>query len=635
MARYKVQGPDGAVHVFEGPDNANPADIEAFAAQTFGGQQKKQTPAMAVNPTEDMSTFELLTAGYGKAGADIARGLGQAARGVLPEKLSNRIGLPTQADIDESRRLDEALMSTGSGIAGNIAGNVAAFLPTAAIPGVNTVVGGAALGTGMGLVQPVGTGDSRFGNAVFGGVTGLIVPAAVGSYRAARAALYDPFAGTDRIVGGVLTRAAGADAQQLAAQLRGGGQGAATPGVNLSAGARTTSEGLNAIEDAITAQLPSGELARSAQTNRTALANALRDIAGTPEEMADLVTQRKDVAKTLYGQAFQSDDMRRSLAQQQQQAAAGIGAAGGQIPPPDLATPALRKLLNRPSFAEASTLAKKLAADEGLTLSNPINSLQGLHYIKLALDDMSNPMAVSSLGKNEQAALGSIRDALADELGVISSTYGNARTTFQQMSEPINQRQIGEALANKLIPATSGDVPASLNPASLARSMQNPDALARAATGFKGSQMATTLTPQQMTTVQGVTSDASRMAEALKRGAGTGAATARRFAQGDMIAQHITNEAPVISRLLEISSRAPGLNMATRGISGLASVATSGQNARVLAQLDQMLATDPAGVARLVEQELARIPPTQRQQIIRNLPQSVLMAMPAIANAEQ
>lgn len=604
-------------------------------ANEYHQSRQQKAPAMAVNPTEDMSGIDLFRAGMGKAGVDIARGLGQAARGVLPEKLANRIGLPSQADIDESRRLDEALMSTGSGIAGNIAGNVAAFLPTAAIPGVNTVVGGAALGTGMGLVQPVGTGDSRFGNAVFGGVTGGIVPAAVGGYRAARATLYDPFAGTDRIVGGVLTRAAGADAQQLAAQLRGGGQGAATPGVNLSAGARTTSQGLNAIEDAITAQLPSGELARSAQSNRTALANALRDIAGTPEEMAQLVEQREGAAKALYGQAFQSDVMRRSLAQQQQQAAAGIGAAGGQVLPPDLATPGLRELLRRPMFADAARQAQVLAANNGVILKNPLESLQGLHYIKLALDDMSNPMAANALGRNEQAALSSMRDALADELGIISSTYGNARQTFEQMSQPINQRQIGEALANKLIPATSGDVPASLNPASLARSMQDPDALARAATGFKGSQMATTLTPQQMTTVQGVTSDASRMAEALKRGAGTGAATARRLAQGDMIAQHITNEAPVISRLLEISSQVPGLNMATRGISGLASVATSGQNARVLAQLDQMLATDPAGVARLVEQELARIPPTQRQQIIRNLPQSVLMAMPAIANAQQ
>ena len=34
--KYRVQGPDGATHVFEGPDDATPAQIEMFAAQTFG-----------------------------------------------------------------------------------------------------------------------------------------------------------------------------------------------------------------------------------------------------------------------------------------------------------------------------------------------------------------------------------------------------------------------------------------------------------------------------------------------------------------------------------------------------------------------------------------------------------------------
>jgi hypothetical protein len=38
--KYRVQGPDGAVHVFEGPDDATPAQVEAFAAQTFGAAPK-------------------------------------------------------------------------------------------------------------------------------------------------------------------------------------------------------------------------------------------------------------------------------------------------------------------------------------------------------------------------------------------------------------------------------------------------------------------------------------------------------------------------------------------------------------------------------------------------------------------
>ena len=41
--KYRVQGPDGAVHVFEGPDDATPAQVEAFAAQTFGAAPKPST----------------------------------------------------------------------------------------------------------------------------------------------------------------------------------------------------------------------------------------------------------------------------------------------------------------------------------------------------------------------------------------------------------------------------------------------------------------------------------------------------------------------------------------------------------------------------------------------------------------
>ena len=42
--RYRVQGPDGAIHVLEGPDDATPAQIEAFAAQTIGKAAQKPAP---------------------------------------------------------------------------------------------------------------------------------------------------------------------------------------------------------------------------------------------------------------------------------------------------------------------------------------------------------------------------------------------------------------------------------------------------------------------------------------------------------------------------------------------------------------------------------------------------------------
>lgn len=54
--RYRVQGPDGAIHVLEGPDDASPEQVEAFAAQTIGKAAQKPAaepglPSIAKPPT--------------------------------------------------------------------------------------------------------------------------------------------------------------------------------------------------------------------------------------------------------------------------------------------------------------------------------------------------------------------------------------------------------------------------------------------------------------------------------------------------------------------------------------------------------------------------------------------------------
>lgn len=51
MAQYIVEGPDGARHIFEGPDDATPGQVEAFAGQTLSKQAPDpKTPAASAEP---------------------------------------------------------------------------------------------------------------------------------------------------------------------------------------------------------------------------------------------------------------------------------------------------------------------------------------------------------------------------------------------------------------------------------------------------------------------------------------------------------------------------------------------------------------------------------------------------------
>lgn len=109
---------------------------------------------------ELVSPTERVLAGAGKAFMDIGRGAGQ------------RLGLVSQEAIDEAKRLDWPLMQTGTGITGNVIGNVAAALPTMAIPGAGTALGSAAVGAGLGALQPTATGESALVNAALGGAFG-------------------------------------------------------------------------------------------------------------------------------------------------------------------------------------------------------------------------------------------------------------------------------------------------------------------------------------------------------------------------------------------------------------------------------------------------------------------------------
>ena len=129
------------------------------SSRTLVSQEPITSPDWAAS---EMSNKDKFLAGVGKSFVDIGRGAGQL------------VGAYSDKDIENKKQLDAPLMNTKMGQAGNLAGSIAAFAPTALIPGANTVAGSALIGSAMGVLQPTGEGDSRLLNTGIGAAGGAV-----------------------------------------------------------------------------------------------------------------------------------------------------------------------------------------------------------------------------------------------------------------------------------------------------------------------------------------------------------------------------------------------------------------------------------------------------------------------------
>lgn len=189
MPAFEVTSPDGTKYRVNAPDGATQDDAIAYVQRNLSAQQKPRDPY--ADTAAGQSVGQNLLSGIGGGMTSLYLGgkqmAAQAADYLAPRSptLSSLItgknptrAQEVQAEIEQHKRAIAGLNTTTAGSIGDFVGQAALAVPAAFIPGANTTVGAAALGAGIGALQPVGDGESRSTNMVLGaggGVAGKVV----------------------------------------------------------------------------------------------------------------------------------------------------------------------------------------------------------------------------------------------------------------------------------------------------------------------------------------------------------------------------------------------------------------------------------------------------------------------------
>lgn len=588
MPIFEITDPQGRKYRVNAPEGATEQDALSYVRQQQAQPRQPDAFDKSITPTGNF--FENLAAGAGKAVVDTGRGLQQ-----LAAKVGIGDASQVQQDIDEAKARDAALMQTGGGVIGNIGGQIGmaltpgmALKAASAIPGLvraapalsaagdalltpQTMAGSAALGAGLGAVQPVASGDNRNMNIALGAAGGAVAPAIGTLYRSGKA-LLQPFsaAGREQVAGRALNRfatdPASIDAAAGAPQLVPGSQPTLAE-ASGDIGLAQLERSLRNVKDANDA------IAAQRIANNTARANAVQAIAGDPGQREFFAAARQQAAEDLYAKAFAENPTLTPWIK-------------GQI----------TQLEKRPAFQDAFSKASDLAANNGMKL-DPTNAVQVAHWTKLALDDEIG--RVTTAGGNTSGLMDT-RNKLVSlmESKDFSPSYAEARATYAEMSKPINQMDVGQALYNKLMPALTDYGPSGqIRALDYARALRAGDQTARQATGFAKAKIEDILTPEQMASATAVAQDLARQFGAQSRGMATGSPTTQYLLGNDILNQAIKGTG--IPRALINSG------FAETALGRVGSFAYKPMEERIMGLLGKA-ATDPKEAKRLAD--LARQP---------------------------
>ena len=329
MPTFTVTTPDGQRLKITGPEGTTREQALQQAKAHFYEKQaariSEESPAV-IDPTRKMNWVQKFRAGMGKSIYDTGRGIG------------NLVGLVSDAEIAQAKELDAALMNTGAGMAGNIAGHIGQVLA----PGGLLASGGKALnsarmvnagrelmaptsfGTGAGIgagynfLQP-GTMQERLAGAgagaAFGGLGGYL-GGKIGIPRTPYEQQMAVNANPSAVVkgGGYQFGYVGDDAGRLSAGQRQAEQAGKALGFKTTPGQTSGSKALQQMEAKLESQpMTSGPFNAIKDHNQTRLNQiAARAIGEKSDDLsAPILEQARDRLGDVYKQV--SDDIPRKI----------------------------------------------------------------------------------------------------------------------------------------------------------------------------------------------------------------------------------------------------------------------------------------------------------------------------------
>lgn len=596
--KYRVQGPDGAIHVFEGPDDATPAQVESFAAQTFGGAAPQQSGAGIPGERKKPTMGELALA---SPPARLLMGAAAPLVGAVQfganvgDYINTKMGKtpvvgPAIAnwwnDLQSAKERGMAVNEPANVKPVDILGGMGTLMTAAAQPSTAVTTGkqileGVKQGVALGTALPGTTkvSDQALGGAA-GGVVGGAAPFAIPAAAKALGWMWD--VGGGRLIqvkaGKILREIAGDDLAAIQAA-----NAKAAP--NLTSAQAVQEAGVLApVWQAAGQRAPTASVASAKAVKEAAdVAGRVNQLEAVTPDLAAALAQREAAAKVNYGAAETADAARLAkLAAQEQESRTLAGTAGPTFE--SKVAPELQALKTNPAIAAAQTEAKKLAATQGVDLGkDPMSTLQGLHYMKLAIDaQFKSPTATTALQNYSTAALQNTKSQLLNAIDKLSPMYSGARVQYASMSEPVNQAQV----LNKMAEILKGSGAAAEKPTQFLNALGQGESalLKRADQNPRFGGISDVLTPEQMAAVNKVSGELKReasMADLAKQGS---EALAGILKERALTAPGVNAPAAVINK---VSSILRG-RVSDKTMEALAKGMQSGQSA------NELLATLPA-----------------------------------------